>query len=169
MRPRRLAHCRENPYALLTDWLREPEPQHRTRHEVERQLDLVRQVGAHAPDTHMRFNVTDADRRTLDAQLRARGVNREAGWIVLHPGATERMRNCVSGYAGQDPATITLPGPPTVGIRCQWAPGASGGGWLIEGGQAIDGITTYLRTDERALSFGPYFSATTVGRVVAGL
>jgi hypothetical protein len=86
-----------------------------------------------------------------------------------YPGGTERMRNCVSGYAGQDPATITLPGPPTVGIRCRWAPGASGGGWLIEGGQEIDGITTYLRTDEKALSFGPYFSAATVGRLVAGL
>jgi hypothetical protein len=86
-----------------------------------------------------------------------------------YPGGTERMRGCVSGYAGQDPATITLPGPPTVGIRCRWAPGASGGGWLIEGGQAIDGITTYLRTDEKALSFGPYFSAATVGRLVAGL
>ncbi len=86
-----------------------------------------------------------------------------------YPGGTERMRGCVSGYAGQDPATITLAGPPTVGIRCRWAPGASGGGWLIEGGQAIDGITTYLRTDEKALSFGPYFSATTVGRLVAGL
>jgi hypothetical protein len=86
-----------------------------------------------------------------------------------YPGGTERMRDCASGYAGQDPATITLPGPPTVGIRCRWAPGASGGGWLIEGGQAIDGITTYLRTDEKALSFGPYFSAATVGRLVAGL
>lgn len=86
-----------------------------------------------------------------------------------YPGGTERMRSCVSGYAGQDPATITLPGPPTVGIRCRWAPGASGGAWLIAGGQEIDGITTYLRTDEKALSFGPYFSAATVGRLVAGL
>lgn len=86
-----------------------------------------------------------------------------------YPGGTERMRNCVSGYAGQDPATITLPGPPTVGIRCRWAPGSSGGGWLIDGGTAIDGITTYLRVDEKALSFGPYFSASTVGKLVAGL
>jgi hypothetical protein len=86
-----------------------------------------------------------------------------------YPGGTERMRTCSSGYAGQDPATLTLPGPPTVGIRCRWAPGASGGGWLIEGGQAIDGITTYLRTDEKALTFGPYFSVSTVGRLVAGL
>ena len=86
-----------------------------------------------------------------------------------YPGGTERMRGCVSGYAGQDPATITLPGPPTVGIRCRWAPGASGGGWLIDGGQAIDGITTYLHPDEKTISFGPYFSASTVGRLVAGL
>ncbi len=90
--PRRLAHCRENPYALLTDWLREPEPQQRTRHEVERQLDLVGHIGAHAQDTGMRFRVSDAERRTLQAQLVARGVDREVGWIVLHPGATAASR-----------------------------------------------------------------------------
>jgi lipopolysaccharide heptosyltransferase II len=90
--PRRLAHCRENPYALLTDWLREPEPQQRTRHEVQRQLDLVDCVGANAPDTRMRFSVDEADRKTLDAQLSARGVDCEAGWIVLHPGATAASR-----------------------------------------------------------------------------
>src|SRR3954471_16887213 len=66
--PRRLAHCREIPYALLTDWLREPEPQQRARHEVQRQLDLVRQVGAQAPDTRMRFAVRDSDRRALAKQ-----------------------------------------------------------------------------------------------------
>ncbi|MFL9912944.1 lipopolysaccharide heptosyltransferase II [Paraburkholderia sp. RL17-337-BIB-A] len=90
--PRRLAHCRENPYALLTDWLSEPEPQQRTRHEVERQLDLVRHVGAQAPDTRMRFSVDEADRRSLDAQLSARGVDRAARWFVLHPGATAASR-----------------------------------------------------------------------------
>lgn len=90
--PRRLAHCRENPYALLTDWLREPEPQQRTRHEVQRQLDLVRHIGAHTLDTRMRFTVNEADRRTLDAQLSARGVAHDAGWLVLHPGATAASR-----------------------------------------------------------------------------
>jgi hypothetical protein len=39
--PLRLAHCHENPYQLLTDWIRDPEPQERVRHEVRRQLDLV--------------------------------------------------------------------------------------------------------------------------------
>ena len=86
-----------------------------------------------------------------------------------YPGGTERMRSCASGSAGQDPATITLPGPPTVGIRCRWPPGSSGGGWLIDEGEEIDGMTTYLHTDERTISFGPYFSAATVGRLVAGM
>jgi lipopolysaccharide heptosyltransferase II len=90
--PRRLAHCRENPYALLTDWLQEPEPQQRTRHEVQRQLDLVRHVGAHAPDTAMRFNVPFSARQTLDAQLSSRGIEPDAGWIALHPGATAASR-----------------------------------------------------------------------------
>lgn len=89
---RRLAHCRENPYALLTDWLREPEPQQRTRHEVQRQLDLVRRVGAQTQDTHMRFHVDAADRRSLEAQLMARGVACNDRWIVLHPGATAASR-----------------------------------------------------------------------------
>jgi lipopolysaccharide heptosyltransferase II len=103
--PRRLAHCRENPYALLTDWLREPEPQQRTRHEVERQLDLVRQVGAEAPDTRMHFTVQDADRRTLADQLAARGVhsgaNADTPWIVLHPGATAASRRYPPERFGQ--------------------------------------------------------------------
>ncbi len=103
--PRRLAHCRENPYALLTDWLREPEPQQRTRHEVERQLDLVRQVGAEAPDTRMHFTVQEPDRRTLADQLAARGVhsgaNADTSWIVLHPGATAASRRYPPERFGQ--------------------------------------------------------------------
>jgi hypothetical protein len=86
-----------------------------------------------------------------------------------YPGATERMRTCVSGYAGQDPLTATFAGPQTVGIHCRWAPGASGGGWLLDGGAEIDGINAYLRLDEKQLTFGPYFSAATVGRLTAGL
>mgnify|MGYP003350186482 CR=1 FL=1 len=39
--PLRLAYCRENPYALLTDWVPEPEPESFIRHEVQRQIDLV--------------------------------------------------------------------------------------------------------------------------------
>ena len=80
------------------------------------------------------------------------------------------MRTCVSGFAGEDPITATLPGPSTIGVRCDWAPGASGGGWLIEGGTEIDGLNSYItEADGKPLTYGPYFSASTVGRLVAGL
>ena len=87
-----------------------------------------------------------------------------------YPGEGERMRACVSGFAGEDPITATLPGPSTIGVRCNWAPGASGGGWLIEGATQIDGLTSYITEAEgKTLTYGPYFSAGTVGRLVAGL
>ena len=86
-----------------------------------------------------------------------------------YPGGTERMRTCVSGFAGEDPITFGLAGPSTVSIRCRWAPGASGGGWMIEGGTEIDGINTYLRVNEKQRTFGPYFATETVGRLVEGL
>jgi hypothetical protein len=86
-----------------------------------------------------------------------------------YPGVTERMRLCVSGSAGQDPVTFGLAGPSTVGIHCRWAPGASGGGWLIDGGQEIDGLNAYIEISAKHRTFGPYFSSSTVGRLVAGL
>jgi hypothetical protein len=87
-----------------------------------------------------------------------------------YPGDTELMRTCVSGFAGTDPITTTLPGPSTVGVRCDWAPGASGGGWLIEGGTEIDGLNSYIvGAGKSERTYGPYFSASTVGRLVAGL
>jgi V8-like Glu-specific endopeptidase len=87
-----------------------------------------------------------------------------------YPGGGERMRTCVSGFAGIDPVTATLAGPSTSGVRCDWAPGASGGGWLIEDGTQIDGLTSYItEADGKPLTYGPYFSASTVGRLTAGL
>jgi hypothetical protein len=85
-----------------------------------------------------------------------------------YPGAGERMRTCVSGFAGHDPVTSGLAGPGTVAIRCHWPPGSSGGGWLIDGGHEIDGLNSYIDEEEQR-TFGPYFSASTVGRLVAGL
>jgi hypothetical protein len=79
------------------------------------------------------------------------------------------MRLCVSGSAGQDPVTFGLAGPTTVGVHCRWAPGASGGGWLIDGGQEIDGLNAYVEISAKHRTFGPYFSSSTVGRLVAGL
>ncbi|MFC0398758.1 glycosyltransferase family 9 protein [Paraburkholderia rhizosphaerae] len=89
---RRLARCRENPYALLSDWLPEREPEQGTQHEVPRQLSLVGAVGAHAADTRMRLRVTDLERAALDAELVARGIDASTPVIVVHPGASAASR-----------------------------------------------------------------------------
>jgi hypothetical protein len=86
-----------------------------------------------------------------------------------YPGMTRWMQTCDSPYVGDDAFTYQAPGPPTIAIRCHWAPGASGGGWLIEGGTAIDGLTSYGKVGDRRHTFGPYFSSRNVGRLVTGL
>src|SRR5690606_32827218 len=85
--PRRLAHCRENPYQLLTDWIREREPEEGVRHEVQRQLDLVAAVGWQTSDRRMRLQVPDAAAAEIEKRLRALGLDgRAARWAVVHPG-----------------------------------------------------------------------------------
>lgn len=86
-----------------------------------------------------------------------------------YPGETRWMQGCASPYVGDDNITYRVPGPPTIAIRCHWAPGASGGGWLIENGTMIDGLTSYGKRGDRRHTFGPYFSARNVGRLTAGL
>jgi V8-like Glu-specific endopeptidase len=86
-----------------------------------------------------------------------------------YPGETKEMQGCRSAYIGDDSLTYPFPGPPTQAIGCRWAPGASGGGWLIGEGGEIDGITTYLHYNNRSRTYGPYFSRETVGKLTRGL
>jgi hypothetical protein len=86
-----------------------------------------------------------------------------------YPGESTVMQGCTSPYVGDDVLTYRIPGPPTVAIRCHWAPGASGGGWLIEEGRTIDGLTSYGKRSDKVHTFGPYFSVRNVGRLTAGL
>jgi hypothetical protein len=86
-----------------------------------------------------------------------------------YPGNVKRLQSCRSPYTGDDRLSFPLPGPPTQGIRCHWAPGASGGGWLIEEGARIDGLNSYLYIGNTSHTYGPYFSQETVGDLVAGL
>ncbi|HEY4541849.1 MAG TPA: lipopolysaccharide heptosyltransferase II [Noviherbaspirillum sp.] len=88
--PLRLAHCRENPYRLLTHWVRETEPEQQVRHEVRRQLDLVATVGAHCEDERMSFKVKAEDAASVQALLAERGIGER--FIVLHPGASAASR-----------------------------------------------------------------------------
>jgi V8-like Glu-specific endopeptidase len=85
-----------------------------------------------------------------------------------YPGKKTHMEGCESPYVGDDAATYPFPGPPTLAVKCRWAPGASGGGWLIGDGTQINGINTYLLLNDKSRTFGPYFTQETVGKLVRG-
>lgn len=90
--PLRLAHCRENPYHLLSHWVADPEPHELLRHEVRRQLDLVGSVGCFTEDERLSFRVDAADMESAMGKLTAAGIDPLQPRIVLHPGASAASR-----------------------------------------------------------------------------
>jgi lipopolysaccharide heptosyltransferase II len=90
--PLRLAHCRENPYHLLSDWIPEPEPDQFVRHEVRRQLDLVAAVGYRTGGERMRIAIPDRARQHAEACLEACGLGETRDWVVIHPGCSAPSR-----------------------------------------------------------------------------
>lgn len=90
--PLRLAHCRENPYRLLTHWVPEPEPQACMRHEVRRQLDLVASIGARTGNESLSFRLAEHDRENMRERLADLGIVPRQRCIVIHPGATAASR-----------------------------------------------------------------------------
>jgi lipopolysaccharide heptosyltransferase II len=90
--PLRLAHCRENPYQLLTHWVRDPEPEHLIRHEARRQLDLVASVGCKIVDERMTMRVPDEARERIPQHLKRIGLDPRFPWLVIHPGASAPSR-----------------------------------------------------------------------------
>ncbi len=89
--PLRLAHCRENPYQLLTHWVKETEPESGVRHEVERQLALIGTIGAISEDRRLSLRVPPEAARRAEAILE-RVVDDSRPWVVIHPGATAPSR-----------------------------------------------------------------------------
>lgn len=91
--PLRLAHAREQPYGLLTDWV----PDHDRvgpgmRHEVQRQLDLVAALGWGPHHDRLRFEVADQHEAQALALLRASGLPEGRPYVVMHPGASAPSR-----------------------------------------------------------------------------
>jgi lipopolysaccharide heptosyltransferase II len=117
--PLRLAHCHENPYQLLTDWVKDPEPHERIRHEAQRQLDLVATVGARTGgDRTMSVRVPEGAIERVTALLAAAGLDLAHPWLVLHPGATaasrrypaERYAEVVRRLVDESSAQVVLTG-----------------------------------------------------------
>ena len=87
--PLRLAHCRENPYHLLTDWVPDPEPDAPIRHEVQRQLDLVASVG-YRTEERPPLDPRPASRRSPDAGVGTRRRPRRRPAVARDPSRRER-------------------------------------------------------------------------------
>jgi ADP-heptose:LPS heptosyltransferase len=90
--PLRLASCREDPCQLLSHWVPEDEPEGVTRHEVQRQLDLVGHIGCATEDTRLSFAVPPAARARVTELLGAAGVDPQSPYLVLHAGANVAAR-----------------------------------------------------------------------------
>jgi len=91
--PLRLAHSRENPYELLTNWVPDAEVcASGMRHEVMRQLDLVRSVGFHACDERMQFRYSAAEVMSMRRNFVQSGGDLLRPYVVVHPGATAASR-----------------------------------------------------------------------------
>jgi lipopolysaccharide heptosyltransferase II len=90
--PLSLAHCHENPYQLLTDWVLDLEPTQGIRHEVRRQLDLVATLGFRSSNEKMSFGVRDEDMASVRQRLHGGAKRATNPLILVHPGATAASR-----------------------------------------------------------------------------
>lgn len=86
---RRLSYSHENPYSLLSHWIPDPEPQKFIRHEVYRQLDLVKKVGFETKKDHLKVSIPTRDKVFVKQLLSSLKID---GFIILHPGASEERR-----------------------------------------------------------------------------
>jgi len=92
--PLRLAHCRENPYHLLTHWALEVDHFDRPhiRHEVRRQLDLVASIGSHTRDESLSLCISTEATQNMREHLQQLGLDLNSPWLIIHPGATAKSR-----------------------------------------------------------------------------
>jgi lipopolysaccharide heptosyltransferase II len=89
---RRLAYSRENLCQLLTHPIREIEPGQGVRHEVNRQLDLVANIGCDTPDQRLSLRVPEQVRVGVAMVLEKRGLDDGKPWVLVHPCATAPAR-----------------------------------------------------------------------------
>lgn len=96
--PRRLAYSRENPYALLTDWIPDPEPYRFIQHQVERDLKLVNSIGAFTTDDHLLVKVDQQAVEAMRRKLQPAGMAGPGEYIIFHPGVSEVKRQYPEAY-----------------------------------------------------------------------
>lgn len=96
--PLRLAYCRENPYALLTDWIPDKEPYTTIQHQVERDLHLVKCIGATTHDDSFHLNFSENAFKNCIEKLSAQQINLQEDFIIIHAGVSEKKRQYPAEY-----------------------------------------------------------------------
>lgn len=98
--PRRLAYCREDPHQLLTDWIPDREPEwdadreHYSfiKHQVKRNLDLVKTVNAVSGCERFALKKNEESWPNIKNKLVSIGVDIDGKWILMHPGVNDEKR-----------------------------------------------------------------------------
>jgi ADP-heptose:LPS heptosyltransferase len=139
--PLRLAHGRENPYQLLSDWVPEREPEETLRHEVSRQLELVETIGARADTTRLSLAVPPPAREKMRERLRDLGLE-AASFVLIHPGASAPSRRYPIDRLREVARRLAARGMPLVG---------TGGPGDREALDALAEVVPLLRVDTPAL------------------
>jgi ADP-heptose:LPS heptosyltransferase len=96
-----LAYCREPPDGLLSDPLPDPDLDGPVRHEVQRQLALVRHIGCAPRGLGLSFVPRAGDHAAAEAHLRSAGIDPDRPWMLLHPGAGAAVPRYPPGQWGR--------------------------------------------------------------------
>ncbi len=91
--PRRLAYARENPYELLTDWMPDKEPYEFIHHQVQRDLNLVKSIGAETNEEKLSLHYSAEARESAYRKLQQSGIDTAQSWVVFHAGVSEKRRS----------------------------------------------------------------------------
>ena len=180
--PARAAHCRENPYALLTHWVRETEPEQAVRHEVERQLDLAASLGAARLPLPMRLTVPAQARASVRTRLQALGVREADRLVVVHPGASaasrrypaDRFAQAVDELVARTPCRVVVTGDASEAKLVDIVCGAAQGPGRAIGLAGALPLTEFAALIERAdlvisNNSGPFHIASSLGTPVVDL
>lgn len=132
--PLRLAHARENPYALLSDWIPDTDVMGPgLRHEVARQLALVGALGWSPPDLRLQLQFGAQDERHALAGLAWAGMHAAQPYFVVHCGASAASRRYPAPQFGAAAELIAR----RSGLMPVFTGSAAEAGWIAQARQAM--------------------------------
>lgn len=88
---KRLAYCRENPYDLINNWIPDQEPYSYILHQVQRDLNLVKHVGATVDNEDITLSIPNESFDFVKGKLN-QIIPDQPDYIIFHAGVSELKR-----------------------------------------------------------------------------